>query len=47
MRRLEESGMGRVVDRELARISQRIRASREAAGLTLQELAGKSGHSLQ
>ena len=35
--------MGRVVDRELARISQRIRASREAAGLTLQELAGKSG----
>lgn len=35
--------MGRVVDQELARISQRIRASREAAGLTLQELAQKSG----
>jgi transcriptional regulator with XRE-family HTH domain len=35
--------MGRVVDQELARISQRIRASREAAGLTLQELAGRSG----
>jgi len=35
--------MGRVVDRELARISQRIRASREAAGLTLQELAQKCG----
>jgi transcriptional regulator with XRE-family HTH domain len=35
--------MGRVVDQELARISQRIRASRETAGLTLQELARKSG----
>ena len=40
--RLEENGMGRVVDQELTRISQRIRASREAAGLTLQELAHKS-----
>ena len=35
--------MGRVVDQELTRISQRIRASRETAGLTLQELAHKSG----
>jgi transcriptional regulator with XRE-family HTH domain len=31
------------VDLELARISQRIRSSREQAGLTLQELARKSG----
>ena len=31
------------VDDELARISQRIREARDAAGLILQELAGKSG----
>ena len=35
--------MPRVVDEELARISQRIRDWREEAGLTLQELARKSG----
>jgi transcriptional regulator with XRE-family HTH domain len=35
--------MGRRVERELARISQRIRAARDAAGLTLQELAHRSG----
>ena len=43
MKRIGAGGIGRVVDQELARISQRIRAAREAAGLTLQELAGKSG----
>lgn len=43
MKRLEGGAAGRVVEAELARISQRIRAAREAAGLTLQELAGKSG----
>ena len=43
MRSLARQGAARVVDRELARISQRIRESREAAGLTLQELARRSG----
>jgi transcriptional regulator with XRE-family HTH domain len=35
--------MSPAVDQELARISQRIRKARDAAGLTLQELAAKSG----
>lgn len=35
--------MPRAVDAELARISQRIREAREADGLTLQELARRSG----
>jgi transcriptional regulator with XRE-family HTH domain len=35
--------MSSAVDLELARISQRVRRSREDAGLTLQELAQKSG----
>ncbi len=43
MRKPGGSSRGRVVDPELARISQRIRAARDAAGLTLQELASRSG----
>lgn len=35
--------MSPAVDQELARISQRIREARDAAGLTLQELAANSG----
>ena len=35
--------MSPAVDEELARISQRIREARDSAGLTLQELAAKSG----
>lgn len=35
--------MSPAVDEELARISQRIREARDGAGLTLQELAAKSG----
>ena len=35
--------MSPALDQELARISQRIREARDAAGLTLQELAARSG----